>query len=184
MDNVDVKNLKRIQVVPAEKLEHPEQYLYFTSGILDSINVPWCYAFGNALGIYRDDGFVEGDLDVDIMIIADDIDPQKVGNIFDNYYELIRYIKVGEKYHQLAYQDKTGFIIDLCFFYRDGDNYISQANGGKWIDKVDVIGGFMQYRTQYGLFKIPEKIEDYLVARYGDWWVKKPKTFGRSKKSK
>jgi hypothetical protein len=153
-----------------EKVEEPEQYLKTPKWLLDGLDLKWCFAFGTALGLYREKGFIPQDSDVDIMILSDGIDQEKVLDAFEKHYTLIRTVYYDGKYHQLAFQGKDNFIVDLCFFFEDGENYTSYCEGGYWKDPVDTIGGFKLFDTHYGEMPLPENIEDYLIDRYGEDW--------------
>jgi len=83
-------------------------------------------------------------------------------------YTLIRKVK-DDKIHQLAFWGEDKFILDLCFFYKEGDEWFTKAGVGMFRDKIDIIGEPQDLDTKYGSFPIPEKIEDYLEVRYGDW---------------
>lgn len=134
-------------------------------------DVPWCLAFGSALGAYRDNGHVPGDTDIDVMILADDLaeSPMSIAARFFDDYNLARTVTHDGKYHQIALQSTDHFIVDLCFFYGDGDDLVSRCEDGHWRDEKAVIGEFGSVTTKFGTFPIPEQIETYLESRYGDW---------------
>lgn len=170
---MQVKNFVPINFTSVEEVDKPERYLLQIKETLDDLGVKWGFAFGTALGLHRDDGFIPQDTDIDVMIIADDIDANTVAFAFLRNLLLIRTVVHDDKYHQIALQADDGFIVDLCFFYRNGNVYESYCEGGYWKDPVDTIGSFKDTSTKYGDFPVPEKIEDYLVDRYGDWQTPK-----------
>lgn len=181
----EVTSYRRQGGVLIENLNKPEQHLYQIAGLLDSLNLKWCFAFGSALGLYRDDGFVPRDQDIDIMILADDINIDEVKAVCETQYKLIRVASNNGDIGQLAFQHTNRLIIDLCFYYKHNDNYISWCDSGYWEDPVHVIGNFKKVKTKFGYFPVPEKIEDYLVIRYGDdWLVPKYGIRGISKKKR
>jgi hypothetical protein len=162
---MEIKNRLPIHFISVDKIDHPERYLDRCVELLEGEK--WCFAFGTALGLYRERGFIPRDTDIDIMVL--DGDSENLRKIFETEWELIRTVEVDGKFHQLAFQDNNNFIIDLCFFYSDGDDWVSYCEGGYWRDSKDVIGDFLWVETRFGSYPVPEKIEDYLVGRYGDW---------------
>ena len=165
--NPIVRNYSEIKFTEVDKLESPERYLNMVAGLLHGVK--WCFAFGTALGLHREKGFIPCDTDIDVMILVDDVFPMDIAARFIGL-RMIRTVLCDRDYHQIAFQADDGMIIDLCFFYRDGDNYISYCEGGYWKDPVDVIGRFSLADSKYGAFPVPEKIEEYLTIRYGDDW--------------
>jgi hypothetical protein len=164
-------NATGIVFTHACKIEEPEQHLRTPAWLLNGFNLKWCFAFGTALGLYREKRIIPKDSDVDIMILSDGIDQELVKEAFEKHYTLVRTVTYNGRYHQLAFQAKDNFIIDLCFYFTEGENYTSFCEGGYWKDPVKTIGGFKLFDTNYGLYPLPENIEDYLVDRYGDDWM-------------
>lgn len=153
-----------------EEIIEPERYLVKPAELLNELGVRWCFAFGTALGLYRDNSIIPRDTDVDIMILVDDETPfDTIKQAFEGHYTLIRSAYDDGKPHQLAFQGEDGFIVDLCFFYRSGEYLVSLCDGGYWQDKVETVGNFKEKETKYGKFPLPEQIEEYLKDRYGDW---------------
>ena len=152
-----------------DKIDQPERYLDTCVRLLEGYS--WCFGFGTALGIYRDGGFIPRDTDIDVCVY--DADALALRKIFENEFELIRKVSVDGVFHQLAFQASDLMIVDLCFFYTDGDDYVSHCEGGHWRDGSDVIGIPRMVDTRFGSYPVPEKIEDYLVSRYGDWQTPK-----------
>lgn len=124
----------------------------------------WYLSFGTALGFHRDGDFIPEDSDIDISIIADKIDPEKIVDDFKQYFFLLRLATRGNKIHQAAFQDQDGLIIDLQMF-RKG---ISFCEGGRWEHKFKI----KERETKYGKFYFPDPIEEYLENTYGNWKVK------------
>lgn len=167
---MEINNFNDWGFTEVEYVEQPERYLKAAKEILDKFNVKWCFSFGTAIGFYRDGDFPQKDSDVDINVYADDLgDIYDIEDEFEKKYTLIRTVTVDGKRQQAAYQGEDDFIIDLSFYYKDGDNWVSQHEEGKFIDKIDVIGNPRMIETKYGAYPFPEKTEDYLEARYGDW---------------
>ena len=153
-----------------EDIKKPERYLTSSADILNKIGVKWYFGFGTAIGLYRDKDFVPRDTDVDIIILADDKTPIKeIIEIFESEYHYIRSVTRDGKQMQSAFQGEDGYIVDICFFWDDGEDLISYCGGGLWRDDKETIGNLQNIKTKYGIFPFPEHIEDYLKTRYGDW---------------
>ena len=183
-------NLKEEDVMPAPKgesisaihpdgsitfidittLDKPQKYLQEIKKLLGANGMKWYVAFGTALGLYRDKSFIKGDSDFDIAVLADGRDL----SFLDEFpYKVVRIVE-DDKLYQKCFQTEDNLIIDICFFYRDGEEYYTKTPQGQFRDKVSIIGDIKPIRTKYGVFPFPEKMEDYLVARYGDWQTPKP----------
>jgi phosphorylcholine metabolism protein LicD len=155
-----------------EDVYKPERYLEASARILDGLNVKWCFSFGTALGLYRDKDFIPGDSDVDINVYCLPEEVVEIEEAFEKEYNLIRVVSDGRKY-QVAFQGIEGYIIDLSFFYPIENKWVSRHEEGNFIDDIDTIGNLMDLYTKYGKYPVPEKIEEYLTVRYGDWQTPK-----------
>jgi phosphorylcholine metabolism protein LicD len=166
---MEVKNFRAWKLNTVENIDRPEQHLIFTSRLLNNYVFTWYLAFGTALGFYRDKDFIPGDSDIDISIIVSKDTPfAEISREMEKQYSFIRSVE-HEGIQQLAFQTEDGFIIDLSFYRKEGDKYITRHEEGNYADEVDVIGDTISLKTKYGYFPIPEKIEEYLVGKYADW---------------
>jgi len=159
-----------IILTTAQQATDPAAGLRTTARILDSLGAKWFLAFGSALGFYRDKDFIKGDTDIDIAVIGEE--PRVIDKLSARY-DYIRELSYNGNLMQTAFQGKDRFIIDICYFYEDKENYYSFCEGGKWVDKKKNIGRPKLLKTEYGLFPFPEMIEDYLQDRYGNWKIPK-----------
>jgi phosphorylcholine metabolism protein LicD len=154
-------------MVEVENIINPEGYLLETKRLLDELRVNYYFAFGTALGLYRDNGFVKGDTDVDVAVMTSD--PWRVVEEFRNNYKLIRKVEVQGVLQQAVFRGDDGFFIDICFFYLLNGALTSYCEGGRWEDDPLIIGTPKEIETKYGKFLVPQHIEKYLQTRYGDW---------------
>jgi hypothetical protein len=163
-----------INFTDVRKVEKPERYLLDAQEILDKYCLKWFLAFGTALGFYRDKDFIPGDSDIDIVILADGYNCDGFIKDLNAKYRIIRVVRNEERIHQVCFQGDDNFIIDVCFYYRDNEEYYTIAGDNKQFrDSVDVIGDITAIKTKYGSFPFPERMPDYLKARYGDWQTPK-----------
>jgi len=154
-------------MVEVENIVNPEAYLLDTKRILEELRVNYYFAFGTALGLYRDNGFVPHDTDVDVAVMTHD--PQRVVDEFRQSYKIIRHVKYGDVWQQAVFRGEDGFFIDICFFYLIDLKLTSYCEGGRWEDDPLVISTPKEIETKYGSFLVPRFIEKYLQIRYGDW---------------
>lgn len=173
--DIQIKNFGEIEFNTIENIEHPEKYLLNVSRILNKHDVKWFLSFGTALGFYREKDFIRKDTDIDINVIEED--QGKIEAIIEDLekeYPFIRSVSADGKQMQAAFQDfSNNFIVDICFFYRNESGYYSYCEGGMWQDKKEYVGSTQLFKTKYGYFPMPEKIEAYLEDRYGDWQTPK-----------
>jgi hypothetical protein len=159
-----IENHGNINFVRIDSLNNPESRLLMAKRLLKGYK--WYLSFGTALGFYRDGDFIPNDSDIDISIIADDIDTDKIIKDFSDRFFYLRSVTREGQQHQSAFQDTDGFILDLQFYYKSGKKHISYCQGGKWEDddKIEMI------ETKYGEMPFPAPIEEYLLRRYGKNW--------------
>lgn len=124
-------------------------------------------SFGTALGLYRDEDFIPHDTDFDFSIITDD--PSDLIDKFSDRFNYFRSIRYEDKQHQAAFQDDSGLVIDLSFFYRKGDQIYSYNDRDFWVNDFNDVLPRVSIHTKYGELPFPNKIEKYLESRYGDW---------------
>lgn len=154
---------------PIYEMVKPERFLLEAIERVSKYN--YYIGFGTLLGFYRDKDFIPEDTDIDIEIIVDD--ESQVDKLIKSFsdYHYIRSVK-DDKQQQSAFQ-KELMIIDLAFFRKSGDNYITKHEGGNFIDKTSTIGKKKVFKSKYCDFLIPEYPEEYLTAHYGDWRTKR-----------
>ena len=178
---MQVLNHGQINFVDITKLEKPEEHLKNVKRILDDSQAKWFLSFGTALGFYRDGDFIPGDSDIDVVVFADDFNYKELVDKFLKEYKHLRTVKDGDRDYQHCFQAEDGLIIDICLYYKDGDEYYTKAEGGDFRDKAEYIKPKM-FETKYGSFPMPEKIEEYLTDRYDDWRTPKHGEIASSKK--
>jgi hypothetical protein len=146
----------------------PENYLYEALELVKGYK--HYFGFGTLLGFYRDKDFMLDDTDIDVEILDLD-DVSEIESKFLNAgYTLIRCVTKDGLRQQSAFQ-KDKMIVDLAFFRREGEQYITYHEGGNYADPLS-IEPFKTLDTKYGAITIPNDPEAYLKAHYGTWEVK------------
>jgi phosphorylcholine metabolism protein LicD len=149
--------------------------------ILNKFNVKWWLSFGTALGLHRDKDFIKGDTDIDISVWATENTPfDDIIDEFKKYFRPLRAVYNDGKLQQFAFVHENGLIYDICFHYEEGDTLVSHADVGKWVDNKKLFEDPQYVKTKYGKFPFPNTIEEYLLARYGDWGTPKYNCNGSS----
>ena len=86
---------------------------------LESIGVKYQITDGTALGFYREGRFIPYDTDLDVDILADDVDINEIENLFENVLNMTIGGKMSYKgkFQQLAYNDDEESSPFLCVKY-------------------------------------------------------------------
>jgi hypothetical protein len=161
------------------------------NNLLDENNI-FCWPdHGTLLGLIRDGGLIEGDLDLDLGIFINDYN-KKIEQLFKvNGFRLISEILIdGGEYGREQTFKKSGVTIDL-FYHTKKDNFtfchlfshhpeISPLICTKKYGGLRVIENYFPY---HGLekkmilgveFNVPKKVHEYLKFHYGsDYLVPK-----------
>lgn len=151
------------------------EFLLDVKQVLDGAEVIHWIDFGTLLGFYREGDFLENDPDIDIGIKREE--QEKVMSVvheLDKVGKVLPRVESGENGSYLAgYKIYRGdFWIDLAFFW-DCD--------GKWILPISQWPKVMVFKAEYYndlidlevkkvKFKMPRKIEEYMVLHYGTDW--------------
>ena len=146
--------------------------------VLDEAEVPFWIDFGTLLGFYRQGEFLETDPDIDIGVHREHQD--KVIKLVDKLAKIGKVVarvdigEIGTHYlagYKIVLED---FWLDIAFFWDAGDKYILPIS--EWprvmtFDK-DYYDDQIDLKIKGINFKMPRRIEDYMVLHYGkDWKV-------------
>lgn len=134
---------------------------------------------GTILGLYRDNGFIKHDDDVDIDVLNPTNDEIRLLKMKFKHMNIGREVIYKKKIQQIAYYDKEGFIFDIVFWYGDDNkiyNYCERdyerVQEAKYFKKEQ-----MEFIEFHGVkYSMPTPIEEWLEMRYGKDW-KTPKTY-------
>ena len=122
--------------------------------ICNSLNIPHFFIFGTALGLYRDSNFIPLDNDIDVFIKVDKKPPEslikaltKKGFAFNTFRGALS----SHNIHLL----RDGILLDVWF--KQHPNFLRNFNTPHFIN-------FKGLNVP-----LPDHIEDYLAAVYGNW---------------
>lgn len=154
--------------------------------IFDDLGIVFWLDNGTALGAYREDGFIEGDIDIDLGMLSEDVGKlealvEKIKEQGLDYFHLKEHPS-GEGKQISGILNKIPF--DIYIYYKRGDmrlrlffdeyfgkiNYIPCLLPNRFFEKFEEID-FMDYGVK---FNLPSPIEEYLECNYGNWKVKQP----------
>lgn len=170
--------------------------LKMVTRICDAYKVRYHIDCGTLLGLYRGGDFIYPDFDNDIGVCMEDITPEFItalrnAGLFRNleigmywgYDELLNALSTDKFYKPkvLKIKDQTkgkkffgnkiSITTDLFFWIENGENrYSNLYSDWELVQKVKNIGEYSVLKTQYGDFKAPVNIEEYLADMYGDDW--------------
>jgi hypothetical protein len=168
-----------------DKIQALSNLLIFKD-IFDKLGIMFWLDNGTALGAYRDNSFIDDDIDIDMGILSEDIDklPELVEMIKD---QELKYFHLKE--HPCGQGKQISGILhgipfDIYIYYKRGENrlrlffdeyfgsvkYIPCIIPGRFYNKFEQVD-FMDYGV---LFNLPSPIDEYLTCNYGNWKVRQP----------
>jgi len=122
---------------------------------------------GTALGIYRDDGFIAHDTDLDFAVLVEsDISDEIIEAM--KGFELVYKVFDDNKVHQVVFVDKGNkrCLVDVELYYIDDTHMTHYKPEG--IIKLKKYQSF-EHKFKDMAVRLPYPIEDYLTERYGEW---------------
>ncbi len=120
---------------------------------------------GTALGMHRDGDFIPHDTDIDIAVVAED--GQEHLEALD--MRLIRTMEWRGRPIQTAFIDDNACIVDFFYYYGDLVEDRITTVGESGVLSFEFYGVCMT-PTKYGIVPMPNRIDLYLAARFGDDW--------------
>lgn len=157
-------------------------------------------AFGTLLGIIRDGGFINTDDDIDMGIVAtDNFSWNKLEECLGaNGFKKKRQFELENVVTEQTYE-KKGVCIDFFLYQKNKDcltanvywideerNYADEETGHSVLYRdCPLITGYKKQLTHSIEVVVPENSEAYLIANYGEGWLKpdpnfKPEKFVRT----
>lgn len=122
---------------------------------------------GTALGLYRDNELIPTDTDIDLVVIGDS-QADTIRDLFSDYL-LVFETWENDKVQQLAYQEK-GVLIDIHFYYKEGENYVCHHKGGVFTIEREQLDEPTLRATKYGAIPFPKDPVKFFEKKYGKDW--------------
>lgn len=144
---------------------------------LQSVGFDSCICYGTLLGARRTQTFIPHDDDVDIAVLVQGGDHQETLSLLKTRLSKCGYLIETGEYLSFAVRRPNGKWIDVfpCFELRDGYEMYGQSMRLFEIPK-DIMYPFEGRAVLYGTeFPAPNKIDEFLLWRYGPGWIKPEK---------
>ena len=169
-----------------------EECLIDMHKILTENNIEFFLTYGTLLGQYRNNDFIQHDLDIDLGIFSKNFHARIVNIILSSNKFYLKYKQLGDPKDSLEYTfyHKNKCTIDIFFFYPVNENtndnfYYASSHYGlcdakkegfcKWGNHIR---GLKQIKFKNRFFNIPINVEEFLEERYGkDWKIPKKFTY-------
>jgi len=150
-----------------------------TKEVFEELKIPFCLMDGTLLGAYRDGDFIAGDYDdSDVGFSAEYFEkaPLIIKKFEERGFNKLKQFDYKEKFEGGAVMRKGNHVDFFCVHlkgkdaYNIGRNFLDKSND--YMAYVYPIEGFTKFDKLIfkGMkFNIPNNVEDFLKARYGEW---------------
>jgi hypothetical protein len=128
---------------------------------------------GTLLGMVRDGHLIKHDNDIDFDVIASSGSESMIRNLAcEKKWTIGREVFFDNKLQQLAFYDKNQLIIDFLFWYKEGGFCVNFSERNHV--RIQPSNFFMNLKSEYYsslLLRVPKKIDEWLIYRYGENWM-------------
>lgn len=152
---------------------------------MESVGIKVYCAYGTALGLVRDGGFIAHDNDIDLVVLGDEFDKGKIRQIGRHLKaQLIRTFHYEDKIVEIAIRIR-GVDIDLflspdteygqgCYYFYQWENP-DPSNENSYRKVIFTVNPAVKDITNIDLpngysFPVPSNYEEYLASIYGPTW--------------
>lgn len=137
--------------------------LHRIDGVLREAGLKPFLVSGTLLGAVREKGLIEGDNDLDIGIMSEEADDEKIYRVLIDQPFLQSVYNLG---HLVQATDLNGTVIDIFIHYRENGKIWHGSAVHKWTNT-----SFQLAEMELGAhtFYVPEHPELYLDENYGNW---------------
>lgn len=140
---------------------------------LEKLGVHYQVSDGTALGLYRQNGFIPHDNDLDVDILGDNVDIEAIQNCFEKELNMTLGRKMSYKgqIQQLTYYSDDEVIFDMIFWHVEGDRCVVRyPEAPKCVLKKKYFDNIYWFMFEGKEYPMHAPIEEWLVDRYGDDW--------------
>ena len=136
-------------VNPCRSTDSADAALDDALAVIDALGLKACLAFGTCLGFYRDGGYIDGDNDIDLVVLAE---PDEQDALIDAMSQAG--FGVGSTCPPIRNRHFYKYQTLVDIFWRKGINFYGEL-------------GAVEYKGR--AYPVPLRIEEYLAACYADW---------------
>lgn len=153
------------KVVSKEKMIENLQVLSY---YLNKIDINWGPAFGTLIGIVRNDDFLPWNPVFDIYILKEDEERFKdiLWLLEEVEFKLVRHERRG-----LYYLRRNNEYIKVFVLHKISSD-VRHTGGGDFIHET-YLQNLVKWNFRGIELNVPEKVDEYLELRYGDWYQPK-----------
>ncbi len=157
------------------KRDDVERTLRAGCEVLEGLGVKYWLDRGTLLGLYRDNDFLPGDIDIDVSVYSD----KDIYRIIQKLPFDVLYVTSNRGYYmQYAFLDReTNVIFDIAFYHdKDGKLFNRNYFGYFWLPSEE-INNLRTIRFCGKEYPVPDP-DWYCRYWYGENW-RQPKTYGK-----
>ena len=160
--------------------------MFAAADALDSIGMRYFLSSGTALGVWRDNGLIEGDKDIDLGVLVEDYDSNlNAAMAAQDFRNVVEVGSLADGYKQVFRHVRYDVPVEFCVYYSDGERLwfpvYSRLCGCMRRGYCRLIFSRFQLASVDFLgrsFLIPDPPERYFTENYGeDWRTPKAMTF-------
>lgn len=146
--------------------------------LLDKLGVKYTLADGTLLGAIRDHKLISHDTDIDVAVLHP-VDAGKIEKVFKaNGFKVGRRAAFKGNIQQLVFYSKSNCLFDIIFYTKIGDEVYNFCEKDFYFQHhAHHYENIVPFEFEGHTFYIPQDVEHWLEATYGNWKVpnnKKP----------
>jgi hypothetical protein len=135
--------------LPFEMKERADKVLEEWDDVCKELKITHFLIEGTCLGMVRDNGYIQGDNDIDVGVLCTYGKLKKLTRkLSECGFEVGRTLKETQHFH------KYGILLDVRFSFSSDKRFLAS------FDKI--------YHNS-GVYNVPHPVKEYLKARYGNW---------------
>lgn len=138
--------------------------------LLDEMGIKYSLADGTLLGVVRDNKLIPHDTDIDIAVLHP-ADAKQIEKIFTkNRFKVGRRAAFKGIIQQLVFYSESNCLFDIIFYTKIGDEVYNFCEKDFYFQHhYHNYESVVPYEFEGHTFYIPNDVEGWLEATYGDW---------------